>query len=343
MDYIPSSLFVGAYATAPKLSQHPDGTVDRIPEAAFYSGLRNIPLIGGFEVPLLRGGVLHAQDEPWVLSQLFGPTVSSNPLKVVLTCVPATMVALDTDKHFGLASNVPTGRRAAVTLAQQARDAVSRINAAAGRQAVVAVEIQSAPCTLSGSSSPAEFISSLIEIGSWDWEGAELVVEHCDAAAPERIPAKGFLTLDDEISAVVAANAALRSRFPESTKIGISINWARSVLETRSAETPLAHIRAAGPLLRGLIFSGCSGAPADTGYGAWLDSHMPHEGSAGGSLLTFDAIRASVAAAAGVICFPLLFLGAKVTLQPAEATPESRAAVNAELLTAIASARAALQ
>jgi hypothetical protein len=326
-------LLVGAYATAPRVD-----SAGRPEETSFYAALHAIPNFGGFEVPLLTGGVMHATDERWLLGALF-PRVAEGgkrPPSVILTCVPATMTALGSDPNFGLASDDARGRTAALALAKQARDAVARLNLAAGRRAVVAVEVQSAPCALrSARTSVASFIASLSEIAAWDWEGAVLVVEHCDAAPPSEVaaskhaPIKGFLSLTEEIEAVRAVNAAAPAgQLP----VGVSINWARSVLETRDAATADAHISLAGDLLRGIIFSGCSGAPEDTGYGSWQDSHMPHADAARGSLLTAACVRSALAAAKAASAAPLLFTGAKITLQPDAAPAAARAAANADLL-----------
>ena len=59
------------------------------------------------------------------------------------------------------------------------------------------------------SSSTASLTASLAELASWDWCGAVICVEHCDARvrddalggfAPPVV--KGFLSLDEEIEAV---------------------------------------------------------------------------------------------------------------------------------------------
>ena len=57
-----------------------------------------------------------------------------------------------------------------------------------------------------------------------------MVLEHCDAPMPH--PAsKGFLTLSAELEAVTTANQKTAGA---AKPVGITINWARSVLETRS-------------------------------------------------------------------------------------------------------------
>ena len=65
---------------------------------------------------------------------------------------------------------------------------------------------------------------------------------------------------------LVAINAANKAH-PTATPVGVTVNWARSVLETRSIDTPVQHLQtvldAAVPL--GLMFSGCT--PDEGKYG----------------------------------------------------------------------------
>jgi hypothetical protein len=90
------------------------------------------------------------------------------------------------------------------------------VNAVAGRRAVIAVELHSAPAVgsaLAGaaSSSPSSLSRSLSELVTWDWHGAAIALEHCDCkllsadgttfVAPA---AKGFLPFDDELAVVAA-------------------------------------------------------------------------------------------------------------------------------------------
>ena len=342
---LPASFVVSAYATAPPSGADP---TSRAEEATYYSLLHAIPSLGGFEVPLLAGGVMHGIDEPWLLSAISGSSRDDRPpLTYVLTTVPATMAALGSTPELGLASDVQAGREAAIAMVRLARDAVSRINAAAGRRgAVSGVVLVSAPNTRCCRSSADSLTASLVEIAAWDWEGATLLVEHCDAAVQGRDPVKGFLPLEDELRAIRATNAAAASTTSAEPilPVGVVINWGRSVIEARDAAAADAHIAAAGPLLRGLVLSGCSGAPTDPAYGAWADSHMPHEAVAAGSLLTVDALRSAVRAAAAAAAAggrPLLYLSAKLGLRPVTAPAASRAAANVALLGELASAVAA--
>jgi hypothetical protein len=149
-------------------------------------------------------------------------------------------------------------------------------------------------------------------VSAWNWDGAALLLEHCDALMPSWAPSKGFLSLEDELAALATvnreANAPLRCL----------INWGRSTIEGRSVATAPAHIeraRSAG-LLGGLMFSGCSDDAAARG-GAWADFHLPPTAalrSGETSLLSPDATRAALAAAADVNA--LTVLGMKIGAAP---------------------------
>lgn len=181
---------------------------------------------------------------------------------------------------------------------------------------------------VAASSCGAALQGSLIEMAAWDWGGAVLCVEHCDDHKGPA-PVKSFLPFDEELDAVRAAiESAAAAGY--STQIGVSVNWARSVLEAHDVARPLAHITAAGPVLRGLIFSGCSGAPAHPSYGVWQDSHMPFDRSDSGSLMTSERMTECIRAASAH--GSLVFCGVKVTLQPVEADVAARIDVNRQML-----------
>jgi hypothetical protein len=307
---------VGAYATSPASASWNEAA-----EAAFYDGLKAMPGVRGLEVPFT--GTLHPHDEAWLLRTL------KKDWDFVVTCIPGTMQTLVKDKSFGLASDDTAGRKAAIGFAAKARDAIGRLNATVGRNAVIAVEVQSAPTQGgTGKSSVGAFAESLTEIAGWDWQGARIVIEHCDAYRPGHPPIKGFLTLGDELKAIMAANRSARK------PVGISINWGRSVLETYKVGTAVEHVRQArdAGALSGLMFSGASGA--QTPYGAWQDSHMPHAPAAGvthaaeGSLLTEAEIKASLAAAGK----GLDFIGAKIGIRPPDASVATRLGTIADLI-----------
>ena len=303
---------LGAYATSPCQTAW-----DPAAEAAFYDGLTAIPGVDGFELPFT--GALHPFDEAWLLRHL------PAGWRHVVTCLPGTMQRLAGNPHFGLASDDAAGRASAVAFAGEARDAVARLNRRLGPGSVLAVELHSAPSRAAAGvrSSAASLAASLAELAVLDWDGADLVIEHCDAFTPAHPAHKGFLSLDDELAAIelTEADAAARSG---GAALGMSVNWARSVLETRDPATGCAHVAriAAAGRLSGIVFSGCGSDP-DQPYGAWQDNHMP---AGEGSLLTAAAIRATLAAGRPG------FIGVKVGARPADLSVARRIALNADLM-----------
>ena len=176
------------------------------------------------------------------------------------------------------------------------RDAVAELHDLAGVRVITGIEVHSAPRRTHGSSATS-LARSLSEAMTWDWDGAELLLEHVDAQVGGRPASKGFLSLENELPAVADSGA------------GVVINWARSAIETRSPGGPDEHIamaRDAG-LLRGVMFSGVSSEATDYGP-AWVDAHLPAQDAEPASLLTLRAIRSAIEAAG-----PDVFLGAKMS------------------------------
>ncbi len=309
-------LFLGAYVTSPTLNEWDERRAN-----AYWKGIREFDGVAGLEHPYWQG--LHRFDDDWFL-RMIDPRWD-----FVFTCLPGTMQNLERDPGFGLAAAHEASRQDAVRFIAGARDAARRLNDFLGRRAVLAVQLHSAPrqsVTLRGTS--AAFARSLGDIAAWDWDGAELCVEHCDAFVAGQMPEKGFLALADEIAAVQRANA-------EGAHAGLTINWGRSAIEGRGAATPLEHLRqadAAG-LLRGLFFSGASGR--GTPYGVWKDSHMavwPNDDPAhpaAHSLLTRDRIAAALRA---IQPASLAYLGVKVAIQPQPEDLAPRLRVNIEAM-----------
>lgn len=308
------SYFVGEYAMAPAVLDD---------EARVLAGLATMPDVRGLELPFT--GSLHRSDEAWLFSRL------RRDWDFVVTLIPGTMGRLQADRHFGLASADEAGRAAALAMVRDAREAIARLNAAMGRRSVVAVELHSAPSRgpAAGTGSRDAFARSLAEVASWDWFGARLAIEHCDAHRPGHPQHKGFLSFDDELAAIAGVNASGRA------EIGLCVNWGRSVLETHDPATAVAHVEAAcrAGLLAGIMFSGTSSA--DTPYGVWQDTHMPHAPADGlahaaaGSLMTETEISRCLAAARGSRRH---FLGAKIAIRPPEATVETRLGMIADIL-----------
>ena len=171
------------------------------------------------------------------------------------------------------------------------------------------MQLHSAPTRLANADA---FKRSLEDVLGWDWCGATLVVEHCDAYIPEQNPEKGFLSLADEIDIVAEVG------------VGIHLNWGRSAVEGRSAETAFEHVREAGErgVLDGIVFSGAG--PEETQYGySWIDGHLPAQADEPTSLMDAEQIgRCAQAAIAGGV----EYLGAKVCV-PKDASLDQRLAM----------------
>lgn len=291
----PGGLFIGAYAAAPSLSGW-----DPTAEAEYLASVLELDGVAGLELPFTHQ--LHKFDEPWLLRML------PPGARFILTGIPGTMDLLASNPVHGLASTSPDGRREAVSFVRELQRAAQRLNEVSGGPAVHAIQLHAAPVAVPGASSAAALAASLAEIAAWDWSGARLVLEHCDAFRPSQRAAKGFMALEDEVEAVLLANQA----GPEA--LGMSVNWGRSVIEQRDPDAALRHVEllAGAALLGGFTVSGC--ADVDTKYGvAWADVHVPpasepaasvpggaqpdHRFLDEASLLTFDRLSGCLAAA----------------------------------------------
>ena len=270
-------LVLSAYAAAPACDDWKPAA-----EAAYLAAVCALPGVDGLEIPFY-GDRLHRYDGASFLRSV--PRLPQH-LHFTITTIPDTMDSLGQAPGFGLASGDPDGRRAALRSVARAAEAVRRLNDAAGRRAVTAVHLFSAPRPESRAGGPgatAEALrASLTELSGFQWDGARPVVEHCDAAGSNRPPVKGFLSLEAEIDAVVGAGAGT----------GIAVNWARSVIEQRDVTAPLRHAGLAleAGVLAGAVLSGC--ASVDTEFGAaWDDVHLPPDSVAPQSLLTAGLVR----------------------------------------------------
>ncbi|MFF1883570.1 DUF4862 family protein [Pseudarthrobacter sp. NPDC058196] len=283
------SLIVGAYPAQPVELQE-----------QFYRGLAAISPIRGLELPYgPHGGTV------W-------PAGAPETWSAMVTAIPGTMQRLAANAAFGLASADTAGRREALDFAAGVREHARGLQDA-GHE-VEAVELHSAP---TGGASARWFEESLKEVLEWDWGSARVLIEHCDAPRPGASPEKGFLSFAEEVDIAVS----LRNQGLE--RVGVTVNWARSVIESGSPDTAVEHLslgREAG-VLEGLVFSGCS--PKETGFGyAWIDAHLPAveiQGAPPSSMLNRHEIDRCLAAAG-----PLPILGFKVGLGPDQLSPEER-------------------
>ena len=282
---------LGAYAShpAPEL------------EADYYRLLAEQPWVSGVEIPY--PGQLATQGE--VLASHLAAHWDFN----TITAIPGTMQNVWKNENFGLASPDEAGRSAALDFTRALRDDLAALCERAGRQLVARVQLHSAPTRLAQADA---FKRSLAEVATWDWCGATLVIEHCDKYVPEQNPEKGFLSLESEIDVVSEVG------------IGIHLNWGRSAVEGRSADTAYEHVLEAGMrgVLDGIIFSGAG--PEETQYGySWIDGHLPAQADEPTSLMD----EAEIARCAqGAIAGGAKYLGAKVCV-PKDASLEQRLAM----------------
>ena len=209
-----NKIIVGAYVSSISLRAWNEKD-----ETVFYSHLKKRPNIRGLEHPFY--GKLHRYNDSWFLNHI------CPGWDFVFTTLPGTMDILKQNSSFGPASLDGDSRRAALEFILEANHAVKKLNAHLKRKSVIAVLLHSAPAN---NSSKEIFADSLQKIGSWDWDGAKILVEHCDAFRKDGRHAKGFLPIEDEIWAVKQA------------KIGVMLNWGRSVVEGRNTQRILEQI-----------------------------------------------------------------------------------------------------
>lgn len=269
---------VGAYPASPA---HKNWEPEQ--ERDFFDLLSNNPKIGSLELPWT--GQLHPHDLNWLYRNF--------PLNLgaVVTTIPFVMGELAKDPMYGLASPFFESRTRAVADIKMVHTAIKAFHEKTNSKVVKMVEIHTAPREMGSS---IELVNSLNEITSWDWQGIELALEHCDAFISGQIPEKGFLTLEDELAAIQKV----------SPSIGIVINWGRSAIELRSADRVVEHIKIAreSKILRGLIFSGASSEEGLFGK-PWVDAHHPFKKSANhkfgdpNSLLTDELAQKALHAA----------------------------------------------
>ncbi|MGK2349661.1 DUF4862 family protein [Actinomyces sp. W5033] len=302
---------LGAYASLPATREETE---------QYYRLLATVPGVRGLELPFRDD----LGDLGWLASQL-APAWDHN----VITAIPGTMVRVWATGTFGLASTDAQGRAAALAFTRQVRDGVEALREAAGRDVVAGVEMHSAPSGAPGTAHDARaFGESLAELADWDWGGATLLVEHCDAfVSPDR-GEKRMLTIEAELEVVTALHR------PD---VRMTINWGRSALEGHDGALALEHVRlarAAG-VLEGVTFSGAG--PVDTRYAkAWMDGHLPLDIDEPGSVMSAEDVRDCTLAALSPeesSAPAARYLGVKCQV-PAEAGLHQRAAMLRRILDA---------
>lgn len=292
-------ILVSAYPVSPAF-------VDWDPalEAELLPAICALPGVAGLEIPWIGG--IHKFDDAWFLANV--PAVS-----LAVTPIPFVMGQLGKDASYGIASTSADGRAAALADLRRVAADVARITDESAASVEV-VTLHTAPRagdseTGAGAVDAVDALArSLDEIGSWDWCGAELAIEHCDAFVPGQAPEKGFLSVAQEIAAISQAGA----------DVGMWINWGRSAIELRDADAvteQIAQVAASGTL-RGLALSGAAAVSSPYGY-EWIDAHLPIASTYPESLsLLDDQHVADALAAAGEVPW----LGLKVARRPTDAT-----------------------
>ncbi|WP_423494561.1 DUF4862 family protein [Microbacterium esteraromaticum] len=286
---MPRPVVVSAYPLSPAFANW-----DPAVEADVLHGLAGLPGVTALEVPWIDG--IHPHDSAWFLAN--APDVA-----LAVTPLPFVMRRLATP-GYGIASPDGDGRRAAIAdLRRVAADVAQITERSAAHVAVV--ELHTAP---RGEADADALARSLAELGEFDWSGARLMIEHCDAHVPGQTPEKGFLSLPDEISAIRASGA----------DVGLWMNWGRSAIELRAPDAVAAQIAAAADsgLLDALVLSGASDRDGPYG-GPWIDAHHPFSSldPEAESLLTDDRVHAAVHAADDAA-----WLGLKVSRHPGVTT-----------------------
>ncbi|GAA3909721.1 DUF4862 family protein [Microbacterium invictum] len=299
-------VLISAYAASPA---HTDW--DPALEHELLDALCALPGVAGLEVPWLNA--LHPHDTEWFLTHV--PAGA----RLALTALPWAMQQCARTSGYGIASGDEDGRRAALDDLRALAAGIHRLHGESPAHVDI-VPLHTAP---QGTGCAAALARSLDELTGWDWQGARLVIEHCDAVVPGQAFEKGFLSIGDELAAIDAVGAS----------VGVWVNWGRSAIELRDADAVTAQIAqaSASGLLTGLTFSGAS--PADTTYGAaWEDRHLPVAAAdpSAQSLLDDAHIAAALREAAGAD-----WLGIKVSRAPADRTAAQVAATVAANLSAV--------
>lgn len=277
-------------------------------ETCFFAELKKRPDVRGLEHGYY--GALHRFDEAWFLDNIHPDW------DFAFTCMPGVADRVKQNSSFGLASSSAGGRQSALDFHRVCLEAVHRLNRHLKRKAVLSVQVHSAP---SGNSSKEKFAESLREICSWDWDGAKVLVEHCDRFKTDGTHEKGYLSLEDEIWSI----QQVRQSHP-ATNPGALLNWGRSVVEQRSVEGVLTHIRQLNEanLLNAFLFSGTTDTKTSV-YKCFGDKHMPSPLAHQGSTLYPDSLMTVAEMRRSLELLPqnsLDYLGFKIMHLP---TPES--------------------
>ena len=179
---------------------------------------------------------------------------------------------------------------------------------------------------------------TLNDVINWDWGNTRIYIEHCDSfTIKNREPIKGFLSINEELKAINNINNNSK------TKIGMIINWARSVIEQKSILAPKEHIKKIieNKIHFGIIFSGTTDKSNNL-YGTWSDLHMPpanyesFKNFEKESLMTYEAIKSTLD-----VCETkfLDLVGLKILAMPENSSLKKRVSLNMDTIKLLDKAR----
>ena len=176
-----------------------------------------------------------------------------------------------------------------------------------------------------------KLLESLREICRWNWNGAKLVIEHCDSYTEQnKNPQKGFLNLNEELKIIKRMNE--EQKIP----LGLTINWGRSAIEGRKIDEPENHVAFASNsgVLSGVMFSGVA-SDENSLYGEWRDMHAPpnkafdiqhYEDS---SLMSYENMRKTIQSCK---IDEIDYMGIKLLPLPSETPLSERIAINKDAI-----------
>jgi hypothetical protein len=310
-----NGVILGSYAAGPVFVEA-ESSLQRYSDELkrFQLAVRGLSYVVGLEIPFTSHGL--GVSVPG--AGLAAEDICAQNWDVVITALPLQMEKMALDPHYGLASLNEESRKAAVLDLYQLLRSAHALQKLRPDLRLRAIEIHSGPrrrkSDLVAKSQSANFLKSMREIlahlSELDWPPGgkpnaqlpnsvtsvtapashrpNLFIEHCDAGAERDEPAKGFLSLAEELQ-VLGQLMLTHPCSAGSPQLGLIVNWGRSAIEGRSAEMPTEHVLQAQSFLRGIVFSGVAAVvttdatraleltsePACALYGHWQDSHAP--------------------------------------------------------------------
>ncbi|NOL62088.1 DUF4862 family protein [Corynebacterium ulcerans] len=277
---------VGAYAAVPSARQE---------QEQFYAGLAERGIADALEIPFREDLFDPIEWQAEHFAHRFEDSV--------LTLIPGTMQRLGSFPTFGLGSSDPAGRQAAIDHVLLAVEKAHQLNDLTGQRTISRLHVHSAPSVTAQEDMFAQSLRELTDRGL----GLDLVIEHCDAYVPEYPGEKRFLGIEAE------------ARVAQELGLKVTVNWGRSVIESRDAGRPREHVEklVAAGVLGGVMISGAGGEDSVYGPG-WADTHLPLAETEPISWLTPERVIECVEAARGHASY----YGVKVQVPPTSSVSE---------------------